>query len=168
MPPVGWCFEPVGEPPPQQIYWDQWLPMVPQAYDWTCSACSLDWVLTATLTRESDRYLTTMEIGYTHNINPSWGLMNADGSQLQRVLADYGYKSEQSWLDFDTVYHLAANTPVLMGGDEWNHWVAVRGVQGNGLWLANSAPGYRGIYDYLDRRSFEQLGGFSVVWLVEE
>jgi hypothetical protein len=32
--------------------------------------------------------------------------------------------------------------------------------------VANSAQGYKGIYDILSRSDFERLGGFSVVWLV--
>jgi hypothetical protein len=38
-------------------------------------------------------------------------------------------------------------------------------VQGSNLWIANSAPGYKGIYDVLSRYDFDRLGGFSVVWL---
>lgn len=142
--------------------------MAPQFYDWTCAACSLDWLLTATWKRASDRYLTTMEIGYTENINPMYGLMDGSGAELQRVLADYGLRSEQSWLDFDTVYAIASGTTGMMSGQGWYHWVALRGVSGNDLWIANSAPGYRGIYDILTREDFDRLGGFSVVWIVED
>lgn len=140
--------------------------MAPQYYDWTCSCCSLDWVLEATWRRGSDRYLTTMEIGYTHNVNPSYGLMDGSGAELQRVLQSYGQPSEQSWLDFDSVYGLAQQTTGMMSGGNWYHWVALRGVQGSNLWIANSAPGYKGVWDVLSREDFNRLGGFSVVWLV--
>jgi hypothetical protein len=39
-------------------------------------------------------------------------------------------------------------------------------VQGSNLWVANSAPGYMGIWDSLSREDFNRLGGFNVVWLV--
>jgi len=139
--------------------------MAPQYYDWTCAACSLDWVLEATWRRGSDRYLTTHEIGYTHNINPSYGLMDGSGSQLQRVLTDYGLPSDHGWLDYDAVYGLALQTTGMMSGQGWYHWVALRGVQGSNLWIANSAPGYKGVWDILSREDFNRLGGFSVVWL---
>jgi hypothetical protein len=141
--------------------------MAPQYYDWTCSACSLDWVKVATgLAPVSDRYTTTLEIGYTENINPQYGLMNGDGSALQDVLASYGQETSQSWLDFDTVYLLAQGTTGMMSGGAWYHWVALRGVQGSNIWIANSAEGYKGVYSVLSRYDFERLGPFSVVWLV--
>jgi hypothetical protein len=154
------------ELPPADIAWDAHLYMAPQYYSWTCSACSLDWVLEATWTRPSDRYLTTMEIGYTENINSTYGLMNGDGRELQRVLGNYGLASDQAWLDFDMVYELAQHTTGMMSGGNWYHWVGLRGTSGSNLWIANSAPGYKGVWDILSREDFLRLGSFSVVWLV--
>ena len=107
-----------------------------------------------------------MEIGYPQNINPTYGLMDGSGAQLQRVLADYGQASDQGYLDFDTTYALAAQGPGMMSGAAWYHWVGIRGTSGEDLWIANSAPGYMGVWDFLSRADFERLGGFSVVWLV--
>jgi hypothetical protein len=140
--------------------------MEPQLLDWTCAACSLDWLKVATgMEAASDRYTTTMQIGYTENINPTYGLMDGSGAELQRVLGEYGQDSAQGWLDYDSVYALARETPGMLSGANWYHWVALRGVQGTNLWVANSAQGYKGIYDILSRSDFERLGGFSVVWL---
>ena len=150
---------------PEGPYWNQGLYMAPQYYDWTCSCCALDWVLEATGCRGSDRYLTTMEIGYQHNVNPMYGLMDGSGSALRDVLSNYGRSSDQAWLGFDEVYNLAQDTTGMMSGQAWYHWVALRGVDGPNLWIANSAPGYKGIYDSLSRSDFNRLGGFSVVWL---
>ena len=145
--------------------------MPAQLYDWTCSACSLEWVKRSTgLIVPSDIYAsretTVYEIGYPENINASVGLTSADGHALQAVLDEYGQASAQDWLGFDTVYGLAQETTGLMSGAAWFHWVALRGVQGSNLWIANSAPGYKGIWDTLSRADYERLGGFSVVWLV--
>jgi hypothetical protein len=126
----------------------------------------LDWVLVATGKRGTDRYLTTMEIGYTEHINPTYGLMDGSGAELQRVLGEYGQDSAQGWLDFDTVYNLATETTGMLSGAAWYHWVSIRGVQGTNLWIANSAPNYKGVLDILSRNDFERLGGFSCVWLV--
>jgi hypothetical protein len=141
-----------------------------QLYDWTCSACALEWVMRSTeLIMPSDIYASresvVYEIGYPDNINSTYGLMNADGSALQAVLENHGQESAQSWLDFDTVYDLAQGTTGMLSGAAWYHWVALRGVQGDSLWVANSAPGYKGIYDHVSREDFARLGGFSVVWL---
>jgi hypothetical protein len=140
--------------------------MEPQLTDWSCSACSLDWVLVATGKRGSDRYLTTMEIGYTENINPTYGLMDGSGVELQRVLGEYGHATQQGWLDFDSVYALARETTGMMSGANWYHWVSLRGIEGTNLWIANSSPGYKGVYSILSRDDFNRLGSFSVVWLV--
>ena len=144
-----------------------------QFYDWTCSACSTEFVERAIgLPRGTDVYANREQvvyaIGYPNNINYTYGLMDGSGSELQRVLLEStGRSSEQGYLGFDDVYALAAaGTPALMSGAAWYHWVAVRGVQGSNLWIANSAPGYKGIYDVLSRSDFNRLGGFSVVWFV--
>lgn len=140
--------------------------MAPQVYDWTCSACSLDWVLRSTgLNPASTREDTVNAIGYPGNINGSYGLMDGSGLQLRRVLGGYGQNTLQSWLDFNSVYNLAKDTTGMMSGQAWYHWVALRGTSGSDLWIANSAPGYKGIWDILSRDDFARLGGFSVVWL---
>jgi len=112
-----------------------------------------------------DRYETVDMIGYPNNINPAVGLMDASGSALRAVLSNYDQPTEQAWLGFDAVYALAQETTGIMSGASWYHWVGIRGVQGDALWLSNSAPGYKGIYDILTREDFSRLGGFSVVWL---
>jgi hypothetical protein len=144
-----------------------------QYYDWTCSSCSTEFVERAVGSSRGDdvyanRENVTYAIGYPHNINGSYGLMDGSGAQLQRVLLEQtGRNSLQSYLGFDDVYELAnAGTPALMSGAAWYHWVGVRGVQGSNLWIANSAPGYKGVFDTLSRYDFDRLGGFSVVWLI--
>jgi len=106
------------------------------------------------------------EIGYTQNINPTWGLMDASGSALMAVLNDYGQESGQGWLDFDQAYAIAASGPGMMSGAAWYHWVGIRGVHGSNIWVANSAEGYKGIYDEVSRSDFGRLGPFSVVYLL--
>jgi hypothetical protein len=141
--------------------------MEPQLTDWSCAACSLDWLKVATgMEAASDRYTTTMQIGYTEEINPTYGLMDGSGAELQRVLGEYGQDSAQGWLDYDSVYALARETTGMLSGAVMYHWMSIRGVEGNNLWVANSAPGYKGIYSILSRDDFNRLGGWSVVWLV--
>jgi hypothetical protein len=144
-----------------------------QLYEWTCSACSLEWtkrssgLIAAPDDIYASRQATVYEIGFPDHINATYGLMDGSGSQLQRVLSDYGQDTLQGYLGFDDVYALGQDgAPAMMSGAAWYHWVALRGVQGSNLWIANSAPGYKGIWDTLSRSDFERLGGFSVVWLV--
>lgn len=139
--------------------------MAPQQYDWTCSSCSLDWVLAAVGLRGSNREQTVQEIGYTGNINSTYGLMDGSGSQLQRVLRDYGQNSQQGWLSYDQAWSIYSQVPGCMSGGAWYHWVGVRGTSNGNLWIANSAPGYMGVYDILSRADFGRLGPFSCIWL---
>ena len=144
--------------------------MEPQIYGWTCSACSLDWVIRSTLlVPEYDRPRAVAEIGYPDQINENVGLTNVDGpgQALMDVLASYDQPSEQGWLDFDTVYELAKESTGMMAGSAWGHWVAIRGVQGSNLWVANSAPGYKGVYDVVSRSDYSRLGPMNVVMLVD-
>ena len=143
-----------------------------QLYDWTCSACSEEFVERALgYPRGTDIYANRQAvvyaIGYPNNISADVGLHDGSGAQLQRVIKEQtGADSDQGWLSFDDTYALAQQTPGLMSGAAWYHWVAIRGVQGSTIWVANSAPGYKGIYDNVSRDDFARLGGFSVVWLV--
>jgi len=140
--------------------------MPTQRVNWTCSACALAWVLRATdLDPSADEDQCVSQIGYPENINATYGLMDGSGWQLQRVLAEYGQKCSNGWLTFETVYAIAGETTGMMSGGNWYHWVAIRGQDGNNLWLANSAPGYRGVGESLSREEFQRLGPFSVVWL---
>jgi hypothetical protein len=144
--------------------------MAPQHFSWNCAACALDWVLRSTrLAPETHTpFDAQREIGYPHNINPQYGLMSGDGRAVREVYSDYGQNTRQAWLDFDSVYELAQVTTGQMSGSNWYHWVSLRGVSGNALWIANSAPGFRGVFSVLSRQDFERLGSFSVVWLAED
>jgi hypothetical protein len=145
-----------------------------QLYDWTCSCCSTDWLLRAygcgfnADDIYASREQTTYAIGYTGNVNSTYGLMDGSGAQLQRVLREQGgLDTRQGWIDFDTAYAIFSHGKGgVMSGGNWYHWVGVRGVDGPNLWIANSAPGYKGVWDILDRASFNALGPFSVVAVV--
>ena len=157
-------------PPPAPSWWAQYDPktsMPRQMHSWSCSACALAWVLRATqLNPDATEETEIEEIGYPTNINPTYGLMDGSGAQLQRVIGQYGVESQQAWLGYDDVYAIFGRTTGLMSGDAWYHWVGVRGHDGGNLWIANSAPNYMGVNDILTRADFQRLGPFSVVWLV--
>jgi len=171
------CLTPirVGDAPPVQPRpYDPNTPMPGQLYDWTCSCCSTDWLLRAYGAGfnmddiYASREQTTYAIGYTGNVNGTYGLMNGSGVELQRVLREQGgLDTRQGWIDFDTAYAIFSHGyGGVMSGGAWYHWVAVRGVDGPNLWIANSAPGYKSVWDILSRDDFNRLGPFSVVAVV--
>ena len=94
--------------------------------------------------------------------------MDGSGSALQSVLATYGVSTKHIWGTFDQIYVIAEFTTGMMSGGAWYHWVSLRGVSGRDIWIANSAPGYKGIYDTLSREQFNSLGPFSCVFLTAE
>jgi len=138
-----------------------------QEANWTCSGCALAWVMRSTgLDPSMSEWAAISAIGRPDNVNAQVGLVDGSGTQLRRVYSEYGQDTVQEWLDFDSVYDLASYTTGQISGQAWYHWVALRGVDGPNLWIANSAPGYKGIYSILSRDDFARLGGFNVVWLV--
>ena len=139
-----------------------------QSVDWTCSACSLAWTLRATAQdTTASEWDMVAAIGTPTNINSTYGLMDAEGSQLRRVLSDYALDSNQGWLTFDEAFVIAEQYTGMMSGGNWYHWVAIRGTREGTLWIANSSPGYKGVYDTLTRDDFNRLGPFSVVWVAD-
>jgi hypothetical protein len=141
-------------------------PMPRQSTSWTCSACSLSWVLRALgLASDVDELKAVELIGSPNNINATYGLMDGSGAQIRRVLTEHGQNSSQGWLNFDQAYTIFATTPGCIAGGGWYHWVAVRGVTGGELSIANSAPGYKGVFSTLSRDQFNSLGPFSCIWI---
>jgi hypothetical protein len=138
-----------------------------QQHSWSCSACALAWLLRALgLDADASENAMIAAIGVPANINATYGLMDGSGAQLQRVLSSYGQNTEQSWLTFDSAFSIYSQTPGMMSGGAWYHWIGVRGVQDDVLLIANSARGYKGVTDTLGRLDFARLGPFSAVWCV--
>jgi hypothetical protein len=141
-------------------------------YDWTSSACATEWTERAVWKPRSDdiygnREAVIRAIGFPTNISPQSGLHDGTGAQLQRVLREHaGLETQQGWLSFDEAYARYSAGLGLGSGTEYFHWVAFRGVAGSNLWISNSAPGYRGVYDQLSRYDYDRLGGWNHLWVV--
>ena len=135
-----------------------------QTADWTCSACSLAWMNRALrIDIGADEWAAVDEIGKPHNINSVYGLMDASGARLAQCLIEQGAPSWTAWLDWPTALQYADTHGLLLGGANWYHWVVARDVRGSGIWIANSAPGWRGITDQLEEADFYALGPFAGV-----
>jgi hypothetical protein len=138
-----------------------------QQNNWSCSACSLAWVQRSTGINETASEISAIQdIGYPENINATYGLMSASGIELQNVLLADEQPSRQKWVTFDELYAIAQETTGMIGGGTWYHWVALRGVTNDSIWIANSAPGWKGVYEILNRTDFNRLGPFNCVYLI--
>lgn len=169
VPPQSWHQEPPPDPVVDWLtYFDSHrdLSMVRQSQSWTCSACSIDWVARATgLDPGSNREQVVGELGYPTCINADYGLM--DTQCAIRLMTDWGPEVRQEWCDFDRAYELCTQTTGLLNSVTWQHFVAIRGIQNGNLWIANSAPGYRNIWEVITRPQWNSwAGSWQIVWLV--
>jgi hypothetical protein len=168
------CLRPIltsDEPPQPPQYYNPDEPCPAQLYDWTCSACSTEYTERAAgMGRGGDPYANreavVYAIGYTHNINPTYGLMDGSGAQLQRVLMEQaGLSTEHAYLSFDEAYAIYSHTFGLASGGALYHWVAIKGAQDGLIQIANSAEGYKGVYSTLDRSQWNTWGPWSCLWI---
>jgi hypothetical protein len=138
-----------------------------QAYEWTCSVASVTWVLqsTGTAYTDVDQYTARESVlnvlGYPDCVNETYGAMSS--ACLQNGLSQYGLESEQAWVTFDQAYAICSGTTGLINPTGMYHYMAIRGVSGDSLWVANSAEGYCGIYSTLSRSQFNAFGPVQVV-----
>jgi hypothetical protein len=137
--------------------------MAPQANSWTCSVCAYTWVINATgiddsLTR--DQALSI--IGYPECVNETYGLMSAQC--MINAFAFYDLVARQVWVTYDEAYAIMQQTTGVINPLGMYHFMGMRGVDGQ-LYVANSAPGYRGIWDNLSRDQFNALGPVQLIYL---
>jgi len=139
--------------------------MPQQIYNWTCSIASYTWVVQSTRT---DPNLTRDEaaniIGYPECVNELYGLMSIDC--LTRAFGVMGLQTSHDFLTFDSAYAICrANTGVINPIGMY-HFMAIRGIQADTIWVANSALGYRGVYENISRSQFNNLGPVQLMWLI--
>jgi|SRR5262252_545026 len=150
--------------------WNWLLAHDAQDYPWDCSANATAWALRTT-GRDYSEQDVIAGLGPSR-ITPMYGLMDASGAGLVEWLGEIGINAENnpsaSW---DELVAAAGYQPMVIGGRNWCHWVAVRMGPNpaperipNILALMNGANGYMGVYQTLDPGQFAALGSFSAVW----
>lgn len=77
----------------------------------------------------------------------------------------YGLSSRQVWVTYDEAYAIMENTTGVINPMGMYHFMAMRGVGPDYLWVANSAPGYRGIENSMTRSQFNSLGPVQIIYL---
>jgi len=151
------------------VSWDPNWFMPSQAYNWTCSVCSATWVLQATATAYQDadiydaRYAVGERMGYPSCVNPTYGCMS-DQCVID-TLASYGLVAKQAYVTFDQAYAIARTHTGTINPQGQYHFMAIRGVSGGDLAVANSAEGYMGVYSTLSRSQFNALGPVSIIYV---
>jgi hypothetical protein len=142
--------------------------MEPQVYEWTCSVCSFTWVINSlndsskqvpSITREE----AAQVIGYPHCVNETYGCMSSQC--LIDAFATFGLDAVEAHVTFDQAYAIMGAHTGTINPQGMYHFMACRGLDGGNLWVANSAPGYRGVWDSLTRDAFNALGPVSIIYL---
>jgi hypothetical protein len=136
--------------------------MAPQAYNWTCSVCSVTWTLNA-LGLAVSREEVGLVIGYPDCVNETYGCMSSHC--LITAYKEYGYYAKQAWVTYDQAWALAGHYTGVINPMGMYHFMGVRGQDNANIWVANSAQSYHGVYDILDRERFNALGPVQVIYI---
>lgn len=154
-------------------HYDCDTPYQNQDSDFDCSQESAQWCLRAWGRAPDDGWMTQCLID-EGVMTPEYGLMDASGagmaSWFNRWYGSDGYvASNEPSVSFDDVASEAGTQqhPLMMGGRAWCHWVGVSdfNVASDLLIIKNSANGYLGVYQTLNRTQWANLGPFSMVRL---
>lgn len=98
-------------------------------------------------------------------ISPAWGLLDATGAGIVSWLALQPIQAQNGPLDWSTLAGIAGGGPLIMGGAAFDHWIGVRyRLNDQAIAIANSARGWKGVYDSLTADQFAALGPFHGVW----
>lgn len=166
---AGWEHAAEEAPAPDTRTYNPDLPAELQRQDWTCSIRSTAWALKSLGFDVRAEDLQDQMVG-AGLVSSDLGLLDGSGSTLANwVGGTFDLPHEWAYpADWDWVAERAGRGPILLGGRAWNHWVAVRRYNGDGLLLANPAPNWQGVGDYLDRDEWETWGPWAAIWLPAE
>jgi hypothetical protein len=151
--------------PNRRRRYDPKIGCVLQTGNWQCSAASAAWVLQSV----GIAWGQDDVVGWLGGqISPALGLHEGSGRMLAELFEAQGLSASYGRLSWERALALAGRQPYCMSGGAWYHWSAVRGTDGRGLHLANPAPGWRGIGQYLDSDEWERLGPWNAAWVTVE
>lgn len=140
--------------------------MAPQVYSWTCSIASTDWLLRATaLDPYSSREKVAFELGYPSCVDEWSGLK--DTNCIVRVLESFGVDAALEWVDWPRALEIASSTAYILNSTTMYHFMGGRGTtRWGGLWVANSAQGYKNVWETIDAAQWTTLSPWQMVYLV--
>jgi len=134
-----------------------------QTWDWDCSAAATAWMGRSLGWGwvESDVAFEFVRAGIA---TPQLGLLDGTGAGIVRWLALQPFEAWTQRLAYSDVLEITQNRPLIMGSTRWYHWCGVRSVGSDGtIQLANSAPGWAGIFGTMSEAQFAAFGDFYAV-----
>jgi hypothetical protein len=149
--------------------YDPTTPAIAQNDPWSCAPTSARWAMTAWGRHPTEQWFESTMLA-EGVVSRDDGLLDASGAGLARFLTEqygeFGFAARSNGhVSFDDVKSVAGQTPVLIGGRQWNHWSGVRSYDPatDTLQLANPANGWMGVGQTMTRQQFDALGPFSMV-----
>lgn len=133
-----------------------------QQRDWDCSAAATAW-MGRSLGWGWNELDVAYEFAHAGIATPAVGLLDGTGAGIVQWLSLQPFSATHQRGSWDVVNQLVGQCPLIMGSSRWYHWVGVRGGDGSTLQLANSAPGWAGVYQTMSEAVFNGFGDF---WLV--
>jgi hypothetical protein len=138
-------------------------PTVFQTGNWQCSAASSAWVLQSLgMTWGQDDVVRWL--GPNH-ISDALGLHEGSGRMLAELFKSRGLDAHYGPLSWANALAMAGRQPFCMAGGTWYHWTGVRKSDAEGLYLANPAPNWKGVGQYMDFGEWNAWGGWNAVWV---
>jgi hypothetical protein len=135
-----------------------------QTGSWQCSAASAAWVLQSMgIPWGQDDVVNWLGVG--RNISPDLGLYEGSGRMLAELFQSQGLDGQYGPLGWGDALAMAGRQPFCMSGGRWYHWSAVRKTDGQGLYLANPAPNWCGVQEYMDYDQWRTLGPWNAAWV---
>lgn len=157
------------------VVYDPNVPSQQQDDEYDCSQESCEYMLRGWGRTPDDAWMTAewIEQGV---MTPQYGLMDASGAGMADWLNQtYGMDGllagNAASVSFDDVAAECAGGMathgICIGGRAFCHWIGIRGYEpaSDLLLVANSAPGYMGVGNVLDRSQWASLGAWSMVTL---
>ena len=135
-----------------------------QQLDYTCSANSCAWALTSLgiVTTGPEMTLAMEAAGL---LTPELGLLDGSGSSLAEWLREtYGLVVEQDYpCEWNDIVRRSGQGPFMIGSSGWYHWSGLRDAGVEGGRLANPAPSWQGVGDWLDQGEWHRYVPWAVL-----
>lgn len=151
--------------------YDSQTPAVRQTDSWSCSVAAAAWLLHSIGYHHDYHDLERLEV-QAGLVSEADGLEVGSGGPLADWLgATFGVTTGHQFpVAWEWLQAHAGTMPCAIGSGSLYHWVAVRGVDGEGnLTLSNPAPGYRGLGDTMIEAQFTAWAPWACVYIeVEE
>lgn len=162
-----------------RLVFDPWTPAIKQKDNWSCLAKSLGWA-TSAYGLALPKGTMEKEVLANHITSRGGYLTDKSGHDIADFMTELfqgpGLTAEYTpVVPFDEIARDAGRYPMVIGGTDFHHYVAVRGFDPryDCLYLANSAEGWNGVQFWMTRQQFQYFSPLARIrvttpWMIAE